>query len=176
MHVRLYAGGDIQYHDKSFPSLGSRVTRTTTYHSAPILKQSRNGPVIFVSLSHEYRYDHDKSTDASRLTDIQFFAYRSSLVPRVITPNTRVEDNDEKESSILDKHRWSRPFIPLDEVLLFRYSALTFNSHRIHYVRIHNTCTVRVVPWPYIDKLRPCTCTQMDRIIHTVKTKVMTVL
>ena len=29
---------------------------------------------------------------------------------------------------------WSRDLVP-DEVLLFRYSALTFNAHRIHYDR-----------------------------------------
>ena len=28
--------------------------------------------------------------------------------------------------------QWSRTLVP-DPVLLFRYSALTFNSHRIHY-------------------------------------------
>ena len=35
---------------------------------------------------------------------------------------------------------WQRSLVP-DEVLLFRYSALTFNGHRIHYDRRHVTQT-----------------------------------
>ena len=33
-----------------------------------------------------------------------------------------------------DDEQWSRTIVP-DDVLLFRYSALTFNGHRIHYDR-----------------------------------------
>jgi 3-methylfumaryl-CoA hydratase len=33
---------------------------------------------------------------------------------------------------------WQRPIVP-DDVLLFRYSALTFNGHRIHYDRKYVT-------------------------------------
>lgn len=134
MHVRLYAGGDIQYHDATYPLIGSRVTRTTTYHTQPVPKKSRHGPVIFVSLSHTWRYATDKSSSPSRLTDIQHFAYRSSEVPRVINQDAPAEAITAAAGNTSSIERWARPFQPVDDVMLFRYSALTFNSHRIHYV------------------------------------------
>ena len=36
------------------------------------------------------------------------------------------------------RQAWSRTIVP-DDVLLFRYSALTFNGHRIHYDRPYAT-------------------------------------
>jgi 3-methylfumaryl-CoA hydratase len=137
MHVRLYAGGDIQYHDATFPHIGDRVTRTTTYHTPPVLKQSRHGPVIFVSLRHTWRYINEKKDAPSRLTDIQYFAYRSSEVPRVVNQEPPAASSGGASDAVAATvKRWSRPPQPIDDIMLFRYSALTFNSHRIHYVGI----------------------------------------
>ena len=46
---------------------------------------------------------------------------------------------------------WEREWVP-DDVLLFRYSALTFNGHRIHYDRRYVT---EVEGYPGLDRARP---------------------
>ena len=78
-------------------------------------KTGRSGPLAFVSLRHEILVDGELAVE-----DLQDVAYRSTLAapaPVVVDPRTpeRV-----------------RTIVP-DAVQLFRYSAITFNPHRIHY-------------------------------------------
>lgn len=78
-------------------------------------KEGRTGELVFVTLEHEIR---DESGSAIR--EIQDVVYRQTGRPT---------GHPEKAPS---EAQWSHKICP-DAVLLFRYSALTFNGHRIHY-------------------------------------------
>ena len=82
-------------------------------------KEGRSGPLVFVTVRHEV-------SDAGGLvlTDEHDIVYRgeTALAPRAASAAARAPEGE----------AWRREIHP-DPVLLFRYSAVTFNSHRIHY-------------------------------------------
>ena len=88
------------------------------------LKEGRSGPLVFVKLRHEVRADGALAIDEEH--DI---VYRHNPQPGEPAPAAVPAPGDA---------RWTRRIEP-DDVLLFRYSALTFNSHRIHYDRKYAT-------------------------------------
>ena len=83
-------------------------------------KEGRTGPLVFVRVRHEISRD-----DRLAVTEEQDIVYRNNPGPD--DPPPRVQRAPERET-------WLREIHP-DEVLLFRYSALTFNGYRIHYDR-----------------------------------------
>ena len=98
---------------------GSTVTRTSRIADITA-KQGRSGPLIFVRVHHEL-----SDSQGLAIAEDQDIVYRempqaSDTPPQVLAART-------------DEH-FSRRITP-DPVLLFRYSALTFNGHRIHYDR-----------------------------------------
>ncbi len=81
------------------------------------VKEGRSGILVFVTVRHEI------TTGAERLlVDEHDIVYRDLQKPAG-GPAPKMAPND---------HAWMREIRPTP-VLLFRYSALTFNSHRIHY-------------------------------------------
>jgi 3-methylfumaryl-CoA hydratase len=81
-------------------------------------KQGRTGRLVFVTLRHEVT-----GPDGLVAVEEQDIAYREAAgaAPEAPAPA------DPPPEAL-----WREPFHP-DPVLLFRYSALTFNGHRIHY-------------------------------------------
>jgi 3-methylfumaryl-CoA hydratase len=109
----MWAGGRFEFHRPLQIGDGARrVSRIADVR----LKQGRSGPLVFVTVRHEIR-----NQQGVALTEEQDIVYRGSGGP---APPIAVADAPE----------WEREIRP-DDVLLFRYSALTFNSHRIHYDR-----------------------------------------
>jgi len=88
----------------------SRITDVT-------VKEGRSGTLVFVTVRHEIA-----SGDERLLTDEHDIVYRD-VDKGTSKPAAREARTDQ---------RWTREIQPTP-VLLFRYSALTFNSHRIHY-------------------------------------------
>ena len=86
-------------------------------------KDGRSGPLVFVVARHEIG-----GRDDVAVVEEQDLVYRSGPVPGP-PPPPEAAPNDAV---------WRREVRP-DEVLLFRYSALTFNGHRIHYDRRYAT-------------------------------------
>jgi 3-methylfumaryl-CoA hydratase len=86
-------------------------------------KSGGSGDLVFVDLAHETRAD-----GALAVREVQTLVYRDALAPGAppMPP--------EPSGVTFDASAWgaTRSFTP-NETLLFRYSALTFNSHRIHY-------------------------------------------
>jgi 3-methylfumaryl-CoA hydratase len=87
-------------------------------------KAGRTGDLIFVVVRHEIA-----TTDKLLLTEEQDLVYRAPQQPG--------EPSAPAQAAPTDATFW-RELTP-DPVLLFRYSALTFNSHRIHYDRPYAT-------------------------------------
>src|SRR5882757_3346178 len=93
-----------------------RVSRITGVSA----KEGRSGALVFVSVRHEIA-----SARGPLLVDLHDIVYRDLPRPDESAPPPKMAPAD---------HAWTREIRP-DPVLLFRYSALTFNSHRIHYDR-----------------------------------------
>ena len=112
---RLWAGSSVVFH-RPIP-LGSQVVRRSTITSIDS-KSGRSGPIAFVSLLHEILVGHELAIE-----ERQEVAYRGPIVASAAGPGVA------RDSRMPDHVRSHTP----DPVQLFRYSALTFNAHRIHY-------------------------------------------
>lgn len=122
---RMWAGSRIGFHKPL--TLGVRVRRHSTVESA-VEKAGRSGRLVFVTVRHEI---FDES-GALALTDRHDIVYREEKPDGAgALPPPEPAPSD---------HQWEDDFIA-DPVLLFRYSALTFNGHRIHYDRDYATKT-----------------------------------
>jgi 3-methylfumaryl-CoA hydratase len=88
------------------------------------LKEGRTGPLVFVLVCHEISND-----EGVALTEEHDIVYRNKPKADDPAPTPQVGPGDAT---------WTREICP-DEVLLFRYSALTFNAYRIHFDRRYVT-------------------------------------
>ena len=84
------------------------------------LKQGSNGPLVFVNVEHRYHV-----ADQLRINELQTLVYVG--IDKGGKPRAKTE-------LFTESCDWSAKIQP-DSVLLFRYSALTSNAHRIHYDR-----------------------------------------
>ena len=120
----------------------ARVSRIV----AVVQKAGRSGPLVFVKVRHEIRNhagvalieDHDIVYRESAEASARPASFDS---PLVLSPSKdeRLAQDRPIRSGIPE---WTREIVP-DEVLLFRYSALTFNGYRIHYDRQFATTVQR---------------------------------
>lgn len=118
---RMWAGGRLTFH-APLP-VASDVTRVSTIKDVTA-KSGSSGRLAFVTVAHEIsangilavREEHD-------------IVYRDNPQPGAAPAAPKAAPTDAQ---------WSRTLHP-DPVLLFRYSALTFNGHRIHYDRSYVT-------------------------------------
>ena len=92
------------------------------------MKQGRSGPLVFVTVRHEVAAAARRPGDARRTTT-------SSTATATAARRSRAAG---RRPAARAPRRGARAIGP-DEVLLFRYSALTFNGHRIHYDRRYAT-------------------------------------
>lgn len=112
---RMWAGGRLAFHAPFYAGLEAEkksLCETATH------KSGRSGPLALVTLRHQI-------FQAGRLciTEWQDLIYRKDPDPGAASLKPPTAPNDETERR--DAH-----FSP---TVLFRYSALTLNGHRIHY-------------------------------------------
>jgi 3-methylfumaryl-CoA hydratase len=100
---------------------GAAIARTSTVASVKE-KSGSTGTLVFVEVDHATRAD-----GVIAVEERQTIVYREATT----TPAAPAPDEADVNLSDWGWHRSLRPAEPL----LFRYSALTFNSHRIHYDR-----------------------------------------
>jgi 3-methylfumaryl-CoA hydratase len=118
---RMWAGGRLQW--LAPLRVGDAVERTSRIVSVTH-KAGRTGDLLFVLVRHELR-----NGQGLALTEEHDIVYR---------PAPRPGDPVPPPQAAPAQAPWSREIVP-DDVLLFRYSALTFNGHRIHYDRRYVT-------------------------------------
>ena len=134
---RMWAGGGVRF--VAPLRVGDKVQRVSTISDISY-KQGSSGPLVFVALLHQVYRGEDLAIE-----EVQKLVYREAAsVPLVA-----------RAQPAPAPAQWSREFEP-DPVLLFRYSALTFNSHRIHYDRDYAT---RVEKYPGLLVQGPLTAT-----------------
>lgn len=122
---RMWAGGRLRWEAANPLRVGQEVQRRSTIQSIKH-KAGRSGELLFVLVEHQLR-----NAQGLALTEEQDIVYRSAAQPGDPAPAPQKPPLDGQAA-------WSRTIAP-DPVLLFRYSALTFNGHRIHYDRKYVT-------------------------------------
>jgi 3-methylfumaryl-CoA hydratase len=111
---RMWAGGWLEFHGEF--AVGDAICKTSRIDDIKF-KSGRSGNLCFVTVMHEFH-----ASEKLVLRERQDVVYRE-----VVTP---VLPNPAAVASVSSPHRW---YVNADPVMLFRYSALTFNGHRIHY-------------------------------------------
>jgi len=144
---RMWAGSQFEWHGPL--QVGDAVARTSTIADVTE-KEGRTGKLVFVKVKHELRCN---GATAPALTEFHDIVYRESKQPGDVEPPpvkapqlsggaVSGSGSPGPETLPLGGQRpqgaWGRTIVP-DDVLLFRYSALTFNGHRIHYDRKYVT-------------------------------------
>jgi 3-methylfumaryl-CoA hydratase len=117
---RMWAGGELEFFEPL--RVGDEATRTSRI-SDVTMKTGSTGVLCFVSVKHEIT-----TPRGTAIRERQDIVYRDMSAPQAAAPA--------KPPPPVAKHRESHI---ADPVLLFRYSALTFNGHRIHYDRDYVT-------------------------------------
>lgn len=97
--------------------LGSPIHRKTTIVDV-VGKTGRNGPLVFVNLRHDISVDGEIA-----VAEEQDLVFREAPKPGETPPPPQ---------PVPGEPEWERR-IDADPTMLFRFSALTFNGHRIHY-------------------------------------------
>lgn len=118
---RMFAGGRFEYHQPL--RIGDRISRASRITDVSG-KEGRSGTLVFVTVRHEIA-----NATGVALAEEHDIVYRENPRADAPVPKPQAARTDET---------FSREIAP-DPVLLFRYSALTFNSHRIHYDRSYVT-------------------------------------
>ena len=112
---RMFAGARMTFHQPL--KLGEKISRKASITSVNE-KEGRNGRLVFVGVNVEI-----SGADGLALTEEQDIVYRPHPGPDDVAPPPQPAP---------DGAQWRRTIEP-NPVLLFRFSALTFNGHRIHY-------------------------------------------
>ncbi len=116
---RMWAGSQLRFFHRL--QIGDTVERVSRIADVTA-KQGRSGALCFVTVAHEIF-----SPRGLALTEHHDIVYRDITLP-----------GGTKNPPALPVAEWSRP-MRADAVMLFRYSAITFNGHRIHYDRSYAT-------------------------------------
>lgn len=114
---RMWAGGELAF---MRPFMIGETVRRISEVADVTLKAGSTGPLCFVTVRHDYRV-----RDESRLTERQDLVFRG--LEAAVRPGSPTASTAMTPSI-------STPLVATPP-LLFRYSALTFNGHRIHYDR-----------------------------------------
>ncbi len=112
---RMWAGSRVSF-PRPLP-VGAAATRRSEIIQVS-LKEGRSGPLAFVTVRHQVATD-----EGICIEEEQDIVYRAAPAP-----DLRPRPGEAAPTTAA----WRREMAP-DPVLLFRYSALTFNGHRIHY-------------------------------------------
>jgi 3-methylfumaryl-CoA hydratase len=120
---RMWAAGQLTFHHSL--KVGDVVNRISTIESVSE-KTGRTGRLVFVKVRHQISRE---GASEVALTEFHDIVYREAALAGEAAPPPQAAPKDAV---------WEKIWAP-DDVFLFRYSALTFNGHRIHYDRRYVT-------------------------------------
>ncbi|MDP9082855.1 MAG: MaoC family dehydratase N-terminal domain-containing protein [Pseudomonadota bacterium] len=145
---RMWAGGRLKF--LSALQIGEHVSRETKIRSITA-KRGRRGPLVFLCMVHRI-----SGPQGLAIEEEQNVVYRETA-SAAISPSPATDRRTPD---------WREEITP-DEVMLFRYSALTFNAHRIHYDRPY---AEQVEGYPGLLVQGPLTATLLlDRFMSAVR-------
>ena len=123
---RMWAGGRLQWQSDNPLRVGDAAQKHSRIASVKH-KAGRSGDLLFVEVEHAFH-----NAQGLCLTESHDIVYRAAALPAIAGAPEVAPTKAETDAP------WQREFVP-DPVALFRYSALTFNGHRIHYDRSYVT-------------------------------------
>lgn len=111
---RMWAGGQLRFHA---PFRAGIAAKRVSFQQKTAHKTGRSGPLGFVTMRHEIWQD-----GVCVITEFQDLVYREEAGdrPGPMPPVARTDEASAERAAF-------------NSTVLFRYSALTFNGHRIHY-------------------------------------------
>ncbi|WP_447756718.1 FAS1-like dehydratase domain-containing protein [Sphingopyxis fribergensis] len=115
---RMWAGGRVEF--LAPIAVGAALTRVTTIEAIRP-KRGASGDLLFVTLRHDVA-----AGGVAAIREEQDLVYRAPAAASAAAAPAA--------AAVAEPADAIRSLLP-DPVLLFRYSALTFNAHRIHYDR-----------------------------------------
>ena len=118
---RMWAGGRIRF--ESPLCIGDRAQRQSTILDVRT-KSGRSGELVFVTVRHDLSVNGRLA-----ISEEQDLVYREAA-----SAGSQVPAGQPAPADAAWRQAWRA-----DPVMLFRYSALTFNAHRIHYDRPYAT-------------------------------------
>ncbi len=121
---RMFAGGRFEFHAPA--EVGGPLHRRSLVTSVTE-KHGRSGDLVFVEVNHEV-----SAGGRAVITEVQDLVYRQG---GRYTPEPPRPAGGEAEEWAWQHDLGTHP------TLLFRFSALTYNAHRIHYDRVYATET-----------------------------------
>lgn len=117
---RMFAGGRVEL--RAPLQVGTPATRVSSLHEV-VTKQGSTGELVFVTVRHEI-----SQRDQVCVVEETDAVYRSGEDPRRARVVKQIDTGSEPRFDAA----WQSRVRP-DPALLFRFSALTANAHRIHY-------------------------------------------
>lgn len=120
---RMWASSKIKFHKS--PSAEIPIARRSTIADVVLKQSAASGPLVFVHIDHAYTQKAAREEELL-IEDKQTIVYRQPSAFKKATPQ-------ETKGSVK-----SLKIVP-SSTLLFRYSAMTFNGHRIHYDHDYTT-------------------------------------
>ncbi len=111
---RMWASGRLTFHHDL--RIGETIKKTSEI-SKISEKQGKAGPMVFITVKHCIESERGLAVEEEQ--DIVYLAMPPTFVPPAPNP-------------LPAELQWQEQY-PVDPVLLFRFSALTFNGHKIHY-------------------------------------------
>lgn len=115
---RMWAGGRVHFCQ---PLIVGKLAECRSTIKAIKEKQGKTGLLLFVTVEHQYFQEEELC-----IREEQDIVYREPSPPKL------------ENSTSLPPLSWNETVNP-SPVMLFRYSAVTFNGHRIHYDRPYAT-------------------------------------
>jgi hydroxyacyl-ACP dehydratase HTD2-like protein with hotdog domain len=121
---RMWAGGELIWsqNESALLRVGQRVRETTQLVSAAPKKLKSGGEMLVVGVEKTFEND----------AGVALVDRRSWVFQREITPDNPIRAPPKPEEKALPSGKLERDFCQTDTTL-FRFSALTFNAHKIHY-------------------------------------------
>jgi 3-methylfumaryl-CoA hydratase len=111
---RMWASGRLTFHQDLL--IGDQITKTSEILKVSE-KEGKAGKMVFVTVKHSIFSERGVAVEEEQ--NIVYLPMPKAYTPA--PPNPAPEDLEWKDAYLIDP------------VLLFRFSALTFNAHRIHY-------------------------------------------
>lgn len=142
---RMWAGSRLEFYRPL--RVGDRISRVSLISDVSC-KQGRTGPLVFVTVRHQV-----SNTEGLALTEDQDLVFRENPKAHDSAPTVKTAPAD---------FEWQRTIYP-DPIMLFRYSALTFNAHRIHYDRRY---AMEVEAYPGLVVHGPLIATLLLELLH----------
>ncbi|MCG8412894.1 MAG: MaoC family dehydratase N-terminal domain-containing protein [Pseudomonadales bacterium] len=119
---RMWAASKLKFHSPL--RVDEQARRESTIKSIET-KEGKSGSLVFVTVDH-----HVHGSKQLAISEEQTIVYRDHSKDNSKVTGRKVEESADFEKTIAP-----------DILLLFRYSSLTFNAHRIHYDRDYATDT-----------------------------------